>query len=186
MWRWASPSSAALLVLAVATGGARAGETLEAALARLFPPPSVVVKDTLFLTEEEARRAATAAGAPLKSRIVSRHLARETRAEGARVLGYVYVDTHLVRTEQETLLIVIDPAGAVARVEVLAFDEPRDYLPSERWLEQFAGRRLDPGLRLRRGIRALSGATLSSEAATAAVRRALAVHGVVAHEEPRP
>jgi len=182
MSRWASRSSAALLVLAAATGGVRGGESLEAALARLFPPPAVVVKDTLFLTEEQAGRAAAEAGAPLPSRIVSRHLVRE--AEGARVLGSVYVDTHLVRTEQETLLIVIDPAGAVSRVEVLTFDEPRDYLPSRRWLDQFSGRTLDPELRLRRGIRALSGATLSSEAATAAVRRALAVHGAVGRPAP--
>jgi Na+-translocating ferredoxin:NAD+ oxidoreductase RnfG subunit len=56
------------------------------------------------------------------------------------------------------------------------FTEPPEYQTSERWLAQFNGRALDPELALKRGIRALSGATLSSQAATDAVRRVLAIH----------
>ncbi|HKQ61955.1 MAG TPA: FMN-binding protein [Candidatus Polarisedimenticolaceae bacterium] len=170
MWRSVSRSSAALLVGLAAATGTPAAETLEQALVRLFPPPGRLTQQALELSAEQARRVAAEAGAPLPSRTLTRYVGRE---------GTVYVDTHLVRTAPETLLIVVDPAGKVARVEVLAFEEPREYLPSRRWFAQFEGRALEPELNLRRGIRALSGASLSSEAATDAVRRALAVQRVV-------
>ena len=63
--------------------------------------------------------------------------------------------------------------------EPKSFFEPQDYLPSRRWFGQFEGRDLDEGLRLKREIRTLSGATLSSRSATDAVRRALALHRVL-------
>jgi len=53
--------------------------------------------------------------------------------------------------------------------------EPEDYLPSGRWLQQFPGRRLED-LGARQGLRALTGATLSSRAVTQAARRVLALH----------
>jgi Na+-translocating ferredoxin:NAD+ oxidoreductase RnfG subunit len=61
-------------------------------------------------------------------------------------------------------------------VEILAFDEPPDYLPKRAWLGQFSGKRLDDELSVKRGIRGITGATLSSQAVTDAVRRVLAIH----------
>ncbi|RMF71251.1 MAG: FMN-binding protein, partial [Acidobacteria bacterium] len=85
------------------------------------------------------------------------------------------LDTHVVRTLPETVLVVVGPDLRVRRVEVLAFKAPRDYLPSDRWLAQFDGVPLDDDTALKRRIRVLSGATLSSRAITRAVRRVLAV-----------
>jgi hypothetical protein len=70
----------------------------------------------------------------------------------------------------------------VARLEVLAFAEPEEYLPRARWYGQFLGRALDDELNLGRGIRGVSGATLTARATTRAVRRVLAVHAVL--QEP--
>jgi len=170
----------ALLWPTVRTTAATAEETL----ARLFPPPATVRKDTLFLTDDQMERAQAEAGMPLPSKIVTRYVVVGDQGEAHR--AFAYLDTHLVRTAPETLLIVVDEAGRVRRVEVLAFDEPREYLPPPRWLAQFEGRPLDPDLQLKRSIRTLSGATLSSRAATAAVRRALAVHRVVQSREESP
>jgi len=196
MSRSASPSEpmraalrAATVLLALAaspSGRAAPRETATEALARLFAPPAVAVKDTLFLTDAQAQLAERECGASLPSKIVTRYSIRSDASEAAPVAAWAYVDSHIVRTLSETLLILLDPAGRVTRVEVLSFDEPPEYLPSRRWLEQFEGRELDGELRLRRAIRALSGATLSSSAATDAVRRALAVHRAVtpSGEEP--
>ena len=63
--------------------------------------------------------------------------------------------------------------------EVLAFDEPPDYLPKKGWLAQLLGRPLDDELRLKRGVRPITGASLSSKAATDAVRRVLALHHAI-------
>ena len=69
--------------------------------------------------------------------------------------------------------------GEVDRIEVLAFREPPDYLPRDAWYQQFAGRGLDPQLELKRGIRGVTGATLTARATTGAVRRVLALDRVI-------
>ena len=49
-------------------------------------------------------------------------------------------------------------------------------MPPVRWLAQFAKRKLDDDLSLDGAIHGISGATLSSRAATTGVRRALALY----------
>ncbi|MDQ7087038.1 MAG: FMN-binding protein [Acidobacteriota bacterium] len=116
------------------------------------------------------------AGSPLPTRLVTRY---RLYSGAGRLLAVAYVDTHLVRSLAETLLIVVDDGGKVRRVEVLAFKEPPEYRPRAAWYGQFEGRGLDGELQVRRGIRVLAGATLSSHAATDAVRRVLAVHQIL-------
>src|SRR6266850_1669129 len=69
----------------------------------------------------------------------------------------------------------VAPDGTLQRIDILSFDEPEDYLPTNRWLQQFQGRSLQD-LGARQGIRMLTGATLSSRAVTQAARRILALH----------
>jgi hypothetical protein len=104
---------------------------------------------------------------------VTRYIGKDAQGN---VLGTAYFDTHRVRTLDETLMVVVDPSGRAARIEILACDEPPEYLPKKGWLAQFLGRALDPELSVKRGIRGITGATLSSQAATDAVRRVLAIH----------
>jgi FMN-binding domain len=170
--RWAS---LALALGAIASARA-AGDPADRAAARVFPPPLALERGSVELTAEQSARIRADAGtAPPSSRVES-FVAREPSGSPA---GYAYVDRHLVRTLEETLLVALDPAARVLRVEVLEFDEPPEYQPSERWFQQFEGRTLSPELRLKRGIRTLAGATLSSHAATDAVRRVLALHRVL-------
>jgi Na+-translocating ferredoxin:NAD+ oxidoreductase RnfG subunit len=155
--------------------------TQEEALARAFPDAEVE-RLAEFLDEDQAKRAAELAGADLPSRLVVRY--RGVR--DGRDLGTAYFDTHTVRTLPETLMILVGGDGRVVRVEVLSFDEPRDYLPRSGWYSQFDGRALDEDLSLKQGIRGVTGATLSSRAATEAVRRALAIHRVLSDERDGP
>jgi Na+-translocating ferredoxin:NAD+ oxidoreductase RnfG subunit len=93
--------------------------------------------------------------------------------------GYAYFDTHRVRTLPETVMVVVTSDGKIDRIEILSFDEPPEYLPKERWMDQFDGRRLDDDLSLKRKIRPLSGASLSARAITNASRKVLALHKVI-------
>jgi len=67
----------------------------------------------------------------------------------------------------------------VSRIEVLSFQEPEDYLPLPQWYAQFPGRPLEDELSLKRGIRPVAGATLTTNATLDAVRRVLALHRVL-------
>ncbi|HXU11543.1 MAG TPA: FMN-binding protein [Candidatus Binatia bacterium] len=162
---------AALLALAAGRTEARVYLTVPQALDAAFPKPAQVERLTLYLDDAQAGRAAEAAGVPVEARVVPYYVGRRD----GRVTGYAYFDTHLVRTLPETILVLVAPDGSLSRIDILSFDEPEDYLPSGRWLQQFPGRRLED-LGARQGLRALTGATLSSRAVTQAARRVLALH----------
>ena len=165
-----------LIVAAAATAAPAAVYLTQAeALKLAFPAPAVVDRRSEFLTEAQLRtaRARAGSGVEIASALVTRYVGKDARGN---ILGTAYFDTHRVRTLDETLMVVVDPAGRPGRVEILSCDEPPEYLPKKGWLEQFVGRALDPELSVKRGIRGITGATLSSQAATDAVRRVLAIH----------
>lgn len=149
---------------------------------KLAFPECVVERGTRILTKQEQEQIEKLAGEKLESRIVHPYVARK---QGVLV-GTAYFDTHRVRTLRETLMVVVDPEGRVRRVEVLAFGEPLEYLPSARWFAQFLSLALDDELRIKRKIKGLTGATLSATAATAAIRRVLATHERLQRPVPKP
>ncbi len=144
------------------------------ALAAVFPG-AVVEAERVFLTEQQMVEIAEIAGVEVESGLVARYVA----TRGDSVLGRAYVDTHVVRTKRESLLIVLEADGSVRRVEVTAFLEPPDYLASQRWLRQYDRRHLDDDMALQRAIRPIAGATLTANATNAAVRRVLAIDQVL-------
>lgn len=169
----------ALLVAAVAPSArAAVAMTQEKALSEAFPAGSTVDRQTAFLTDAQLLRARQLAGPGIEvpSALVTRYVGRDP---SGRLLGTAYFDTHRVRTLEETLMVEIGPDGKALRVDVLAFGEPPEYLPKKGWLDQFRGRGLDDELSVKRGIHGITGATLSSQAATDAVRRILAIHAVL-------
>jgi Na+-translocating ferredoxin:NAD+ oxidoreductase RnfG subunit len=170
------------LLLVPEPAAARVYMTVERALQTVFPPPQRTERRTLYLDDERVRRAEDASGVRVEARVVSYYVGESD----GRVSGYAYLDTHLVRTLPETVMVVVAPEGALLRIDVLSFDEPEDYLPTSRWLQQFEGRSLQD-LGAGRGIRTLTGATLSSRAVTQAARRVLALHRLfVAPPPPTP
>jgi hypothetical protein len=173
------------LALVVATPAAsKVYHSQREALELAFPDADRVERRNFVLTEAQTGRIEQAARAPLESRIVTLHVGWR----GSRVLGYALIDIHTVRTLPEALMTVLHADGAVRFVRVLAFHEPEDYRPPDRWFEQFGGRRLGPDLQLKRGVDAISGATLSARATTRSVRRALALYRVLVapHLERQP
>lgn len=135
-----------------------------------------VERRTLFLTPAQKARVQQLAKGDIKSALVNPYHATCDGKDG----GTAYFDAHIVRTLPETLMVVVDPQGKVARVEVLAFAEPEDYLPPGRWYGQFLGQGLSDDLALGHHIRSVTGASLTARATTDAVRRVLALHQALA------
>lgn len=167
------------ICLAATPAAAKVLVSPEQAVREAFPD-SVVERGTSYLTDAQAAQVASLAGSAPSSRIVISWRA----AKDGRETGVAYLESHLVRALPETILVVLEPDGKVRKVEILSFDEPPEYMPRERWLGQFEGRKLDDELSLRSGIRGVTGATLSSRAITSAVRRVLAAHQVLRAEAP--
>ena len=94
------------------------------------------------------------------------------------------LDTHVVRTMPETVLTVTEPDGRLRMALVLQFGEPPDYLPRAAWLSTLAGKPLDDDLWPGHGVRRVTGSTLTVQALTEAVRRALAIEALVLRAAP--
>ena len=155
--------------------GAQSGlVTREEALAAVYPGATVEA-ERVFLTAEQTRRVAELARADVPSALVARYVARRD----GQIVGRAYVDTHVVRTKRESLLISLEPQGRVRRIDVTAFLEPREYLALEPWLRQYNAKPLDNDLALQRSIRSMAGATLTAQATNEAVRRVLALDRVL-------
>lgn len=150
------------------------GLSREEALASIYPGAQIRTEQ-VFLTDVQMKSIASRARTEVSSALVGRYVA----SRDGMVVGRAYVDTHTVRTKRESLLISLDAAGSLLRVDVTAFLEPPEYRPSEPWLRQFRGRPLDEELGINRAIRPIAGATLTARATNAAVRRVLATDQVL-------
>lgn len=148
--------------------------TQDQALALAFPGATLQRKEH-FLTEAQAQKVKALAGVDLAGLWT---VAYEARKDG-KLLGVAFFDTHRVRTLNETAMVAVSAEGKVLRVEVVAFREPSEYMAREAWKQQLVGRGLDGELKLGRGIRPLSGATLTANALTDASRRGLALWQVL-------
>ena len=161
--------------LAATAAGAKVYLTREEALGLVFPNASVE-RRTAYLTDAQRREAQKLSGEEKPpAALVTYYVASK---EG-KPIGVAYFDAHMVRTMAETVMVAVDPAGAILRIEVLSFDEPEEYRPRPAWYAQFQGKPLDDELAVKRGIRSVAGATLTARATTDAARRVLALHRVL-------
>ncbi len=177
-----SRRTALLLVLLLGAGASPAAakvfHTKAEGLALAFPDADRVESQTLVLSDEQVKAVESRARSRLDSKLVTIHRGMK----GEEVLGYAFLDVHTVRTLPEALLVVLTPEGSVRSLRVLAFHEPLEYKPRDRWYDQFQNKSLRDQLRLDRDIHGVVGATLSSRATTRGVRRALAFHEVLVRE----
>ena len=168
----------ALALLGLLAAAPAAGEVFlsqREALALAFPDADRVAKKSVVLDDAQASAVEKLSGAKLESRIVTLH----EGFRGEERLGYALIDVHTVRTLPEAFLVVLSPDGRVTSLRLLAFYEPSEYKPSERFLAQFDARALGPELRLGGAIHGIAGSSLSSRAVTAGVRRSLALYEVL-------
>src|SRR5213592_1559347 len=161
-------SSALVILLAALPAPARVLMTQQQALASAFPAGVKVERQKFFLTPQQLADARRESGVDFDDQLIIRYAG----SNGA----FAYFDTHRVRTLPETVMIVVGADGKVERVEILSFDEPTDYFPKRRWIDQLLGGKLDPDLSLNRGVRPISGASLTGRAIVNATRKMLALH----------
>jgi len=143
---------------ALAQAPARAGGGEPEALRAAFPGADRFASEDVLLTDEMAERLDRLARARVRERMVTFY----TAFRGPDVLGYAVVQSHVVRTKRETLLVSFEPDGCVRRIAVLAFLEPPEYLPTERWLSQFAGKGTGDRVAVGDDIAPITGATLTA------------------------
>ena len=143
-----------ILLGSAPAGHATVFHAKQEALQLAFPNADRIETKSFFLTLEQVDQVANLAKAPVDSKLATFHVGYQADV----IQGYACIETHLVRTMPETFLIVLSPTGSVQKLLVLAFYEPPEYLPPERWLDQFNQKTLTPSLQLRQDIHGVMGA----------------------------
>ena len=148
--------------------------TRDKALSVAFAEADRVEKKVVFLTEGQVKKIESLAKSELESKLYTFYVGKK----GPETLGYAVIDTHVLRTKTETLMLVINPDGTLRQVEILAFFEPEDYMPATNWLNLFRDEPLNGSLWIGRDIPNMTGATITSNSLVKSVRRVMAVFEV--------
>lgn len=149
----------------------------EEALKQIYPLSTVEVKN-FVIPKEVVEKLEREQGLKLNSRMVTFYIVKK---EGKQI-AYGYVDIHTVRTKPEAVLYTITPDGRLDVVQVLAFHEPLEYLPEERWFKQFS-KKDENSIKFKRDIQNLTGATLTSRVITENAKKALLLWKTLLGEE---
>lgn len=93
---------------------------------------------------------------------------------GDSVLGFAVVREVKGKDQPITFLVATDTADRLRDVDILVYREPYGgEVAYDAWRRQFRGKSSDDALQVGRDIRTISGATISVNAVTLGVRRAL-------------
>jgi hypothetical protein len=129
-----------------------------AALRSAFPDAEAFEAKDVLLSDEMVRRIEDLSRARVPERLVTFYTARKAGS----VLGYAVIHSHVVRTKRETFVMSFQPDGAIRRITIVAFLEPEEYRPADRWLSQFAGKGARDPLSVGNDIAPITGATLTA------------------------
>lgn len=168
--RWNGLVAIACLLLQFGSASATIYYSKDEALEEAFGVDAAVELHPIFLTDGQVSAIQQKAKVNLDSQLYSFY---EGRRNG-QVVGYAAIESHTVRTQPETLLLVLSPEGKLTKTLMLAFHEPPEYQPPARWFSLLLGKPIEE-LALSYGVDGVSGATLSSRAALDSARKILAI-----------
>ena len=151
----------------------------EEAMKLAFGDDATVEMQSLFPTPEEVTQIEQLAKVKLESNLFSFYVGKKQDT----VIGYAAIEAHTVRTKPETLLVVLTPDGKLRKVYTLAFHEPPEYQPHERWMALLANHSIEE-LSLSKDIQGVAGATLSTRAAINSARKVLAIFQILIQNKP--
>jgi hypothetical protein len=157
----------------IADAHAKVFYSKDEAMKLAFGDEATVEMLSLFPTPEQVNEIQQLAKVKLESNLFSFYVGKKQ----GEIIGYAAIETHNVRTKPETLLVVLNASGQLRHVFTLAFHEPPEYQPPERWFDQLGNHTLEQ-LSFSQDIQGISGATLSTGAALNAARKVLAVYQV--------
>ncbi len=144
------------------------------AMAESFSANTIISKKNILLSKKEALAVQKRAGVKLDTKIYRIYIAKKKN----KALGYGILINKKVRSKNAVVLYVIKD-GLLEDIEIIAFNEPREYLPTKAWLEQFKQQDTKQMLKLNREVASITGATLSARSVTQGSRIAFALYAKI-------
>ncbi len=142
----------------------------DALLSAKFPGAEIENVNVL-LTTNQAEKIKKRIAQSFDDRVFTFFVAKTSGKE----IGYAGLYTRKVRSKDQTALYFIDLSGALKSIDLVAFYEPIEYKPKEKWLRKFKGKSDPNRLKLGGEIQVVSGATLTAQSFMSAAKLILAV-----------
>lgn len=143
-----------------------------------FGSDAEVEMQSLFPDEQQIAEIERLARVKMESSLFTFYVGKKND----QVIGYAAIESHTVRTKPETLLVVLSAQGQLQKIVTLAFHEPPEYQPPERWFAQMYNKAISQ-LSFKTDIQGITGATLSTRAGLESARKVLAVFQVMLKEQ---
>ncbi len=134
-----------------------------------------VLKQNILLSKAQASRIQKEAKVKLNTKIYRIFKAHKGKA----FLGYGILINKKVRSKNGVVLYFISKDSILKGIEIIAFNEPIEYLPSKQWNSQFQDKNTSKPLRVSREISTITGATLSARSVTDGSRLAFAIYNEI-------
>jgi Na+-translocating ferredoxin:NAD+ oxidoreductase RnfG subunit len=133
-----------------------------------------ISKKNIMLSNIEFKKVQQQARAKLNTKIYRVYLAKKDN----KIVGYGILINRKVRSKNAVVLYFISKR-ILQNIEIIAFNEPREYIPTKKWQSQFQNIPTNKMLKLSREIPTITGATLSARSVTDASRVAFAIYNEV-------
>jgi len=148
------------------------------AMKQTYGDKSTIVKKNILLTKAQAQAVQTEAKVKLDTKIFRTFKA----TKGTKLLGFGILINKKIRSKNGVVLYFISSDSLLLAIEVIAFNEPLEYLPSKQWNAQFQEIPTTKMLRVSKEIPTITGATLSARALVDGSRLAFAIYNKILKE----
>ncbi len=145
---------------------------IEAIIKSLYPDVTKIEKKSTIITKSELAEIQKKAKTKIRSKLVRYYLIHHGNKTDIAI-----VSSQKVRTKKAAVLYFLED-GKIIHIEILAFGEPPEFLPTDKWLTQFYGKTEKSKLIVGEDIAAKSGATLSAKSITNGAKTVLAIYEV--------
>jgi len=142
------------------------------AMKNSYGSQSKVIKKNIMLSKNQAKNIQASAKVKLKSKIFRTFKAIKDK----KTLGYGVLINRKVRSKNAVVLYIISKESTLKGIEIIAFNEPHEYIPSKKWISQFENITTDKKLNIGREIPTITGATMSARSITDGSRVAFAIY----------
>lgn len=134
-----------------------------------------ITKKNILLKKSQAIKISKDAKAKLDTKIFRVFKA----TKDGKVLGYGILMNRKVRSKNAVVIYIVSKDSILKGIEIIAFNEPPEYIPSKTWMKQFDNISTDERLVVSKDIPTITGATLSARSLVDSSRIAFAFYDEV-------
>lgn len=118
-----------------------------------------ISEDTILLTDSQAKKIQEVSNVKLDGNTFKVFKA----VQEGKTIGYGVLINRKIRSRNGVVLYLISSDSILKGIEVVAFNEPAEYIPSKKWMSQFENVNTKTPLNLSKDIPTITGATLSAK-----------------------